>query len=215
MNPITLTFDNGPTKDVTPYVLDVLARYDIRSTFFVLGRNLMDAPNRALMLRAADEGHWIGNHTYMHDVPLGLSTDPDAPEREIGRTQALIGDAAHPDRFFRPFGGGGELGPLLFNPLAVDYLRRHRYSCVLWNSIPRDWNDPDGWVATALRQCAQEDWALTVLHDIASGAMRRLETFIQKALDAGHTFRQEFPRACVPMLRGTPVRSMRALISQS
>jgi peptidoglycan/xylan/chitin deacetylase (PgdA/CDA1 family) len=205
---ITLTFDNGPTAGVTPHVLDVLARHDIRASFFVLGQNLESKETRAMMRRAADEGHWIGNHTYTHDVPLGETTDPDAPAKEIGRTQALIGNLAHPDKFFRPFGGGGILGPHLLSPGALEFLKAARYTCVLWNSIPADWDNPDGWPETALAQARQHDWTLTVLHDYETGAMRNLERYIEQARADGFTFRQAYPPDCVPMVRGVPLVPM-------
>ncbi|WP_213955568.1 polysaccharide deacetylase family protein [Variovorax sp. dw_954] len=213
--PITLTFDNGPTTTVTPHVLDVLARYGIRATFFVLGQNLMSRETMALAQLAAEQGHWIGNHTYTHDVPLGETTDPDAPLKEIGRTQDLIGRIAHPDRLFRPFGGGGVLGTHLLSPEAFELLKTNRYTCVFWNSIPRDWEDPDGWVETALAQARRLEWALTVLHDYETGAMRNLEAYLDKALAEGFTFRQEFPPDCVPMVRGRPVLPMEAFIATS
>src|SRR2546430_15019983 len=113
MTTITLTFDNGPDPDVTPLVLATLRRHGILSTFFVLGDKLRD--RRALAERAHAEGHWIGNHTYNHLVPLGLAAEPGAAASEIARTQELIGNLAHPRRFFRPLGnGGGVIDP---NPL--------------------------------------------------------------------------------------------------
>src|SRR6185295_9075586 len=68
---VTLTFDNGPEPDVTPRVLDILKAHDIRTTFFVIGEKLADPARRRLAVRAHDEGHWIGNHTFTHTVPLG------------------------------------------------------------------------------------------------------------------------------------------------
>ncbi|MWL91352.1 polysaccharide deacetylase family protein [Cupriavidus sp. SW-Y-13] len=212
MSQITLTFDNGPTEAVTPWVLDVLAKYDIRSTFFVLGKNIVEPSNRALMHRAREEGHWIGNHTFTHEVPLGKSTVESACDDEIGRTQSLIGDAAHPDKLFRPFGGGGVVGPHLLSPAACTYLETGGYTCVLWNSISRDWEDPDGWVDTALQQCAHLENALTVLHDYETGAMRNLERFIVRALERGDSFQQAFPPACVPMHRGVRILPMDSFI---
>lgn len=210
---ITLTFDNGPTAGVTAEVLDVLARHGIRATFFVLGQNLESKETRALVQRAADEGHWIGNHTYTHDVPLGETTDPDAPNKEIGRTQELIGDLAHPDKLFRPFGGGGILGGHLLSWGAFEFLKAARYTCVVWNSIPRDWDDPEGWTETALAQARQLDSTLTVLHDYETGAMRNLESYIEKALAEGFSFQQAFPPDCVPMVRGVPTLPMESFIS--
>lgn len=199
---ITLTFDNGPSEEATPQVLNVLASRGIRASFFVVGEKLADPAARRQAERAKAEGHWIGNHTWSHSTPLGELSDPDVPEREIGRTQALIGGLASAERWFRPFGGGGRLGPHLLGPAALRYLEEGGYSCVLWNAIPGDWHDPEGWVGTALGQCATLPHALVVLHDHAAEAMRRLDRFVGIAADAGHVFEQDFPEDCVPVFRG-------------
>ena len=197
---LTLTFDNGPDPDATPLVLDALSRRGIRSTFFVIGKNLSE--HRALTERAAAEGHSIGNHTFTHSGPLGLRHEAGLAEREIGRTQDLLGSLAHPHRYFRPQGGGGKLGPHLLSAEAADYLKRGHYTCVLWNSIPRDWEDPDGWVERALEHCAQQPWTLMVLHDIASGAMRHLDRFLDQVAERGGRLRQDLPPDCLPMADG-------------
>ena len=92
---LTLSFDNGPTPDVTPHVLDVLARRGVKSTFFVIGEKLVQPPNRALAERAHAEGHWIGNHTWSHSLPFGLM-EADAAIAEFDRTQQAIGSLMHP-----------------------------------------------------------------------------------------------------------------------
>jgi len=210
---LTLSFDNGPEPDVTPHVLDILGRRDIKTTFFVIGEKLADPGRRRFAKRAWEEGHWIGNHTYTHSVPLGLLPNPDAAEHEIARTQELIGDLAHPQRWFRPFGGGGNLDHRLLKPSVVDHLCTGGYSCVLWNSIPRDWNDPEGWTDRALAQCRSRAWSLMVLHDLPSGAMRHLETFLDSAGKAGARFRQEFPPDCVPVRAGKIVLPIEPYVS--
>jgi peptidoglycan/xylan/chitin deacetylase (PgdA/CDA1 family) len=200
---LTLTFDNGPEPDVTGAVLDTLARHGIRSTFFVLGHKLADPERRKLTERAHAEGHWIGNHTWSHETPLGQLTDANETEAEIARTQAEIGSLAHPRKFFRPFGGGGNLDERLLNEAALDLLKRERFTCVLWNSIPRDWEDTDGWVARALSQAAVQPWTLAVLHDLPTGAMKNLDRFIGEAKDRGARFRQDFPPECLPLIEGS------------
>jgi peptidoglycan/xylan/chitin deacetylase (PgdA/CDA1 family) len=199
--PVSLTFDNGPDPGVTPYVLDALKRRDIKATFFVVGRNL--ERHRDLAERAYEEGHWIGNHTYSHAKPFGLQDDRTAID-EIDRTQRLIGDLAHPDRLFRPMGGGGKLDENLFSEAALSKLEHDRYSVVLWDRLPRDWEDPDGWVETALRQAGK----VIVLHDTDTGAMDHLERF----LDSGLTFRRDLA-PCMPIRRGTRVRPLDGLIA--
>ena len=210
---LTLTFDNGPEPDVTPGVLRDLARHEIRTTFFAVGSKLVDPARRALLDRAVDEGHWVGNHTYTHSVPLGLRTEPEAPADEIGRTQSLIEDLSRPERLFRPFGGGGKLGPHLLSRAALDFLTAGGFTCVLWNAIPRDWNDPDGWVDRALGQLQAQPWTLMVLHDLPSGAMRHLDRFLGKARDAGARFRQDFPPDCVPVRAGAVVLSVDGFVA--
>ncbi|HEX2256669.1 MAG TPA: polysaccharide deacetylase family protein [Afifellaceae bacterium] len=209
---LTLTFDNGPEPDVTPHVLDVLAARGIRATFFLIGRKLATQEGRRLAERAAAEGHWIGTHTWSHSVPLGLS-GADAAEAEIGRTQEALGGLAHADRFFRPMGQGGHLDGRLLSPAAAKYLQQGGYTLVLWNALPRDWEDPDGWVARAIEQCRARPWSLMVLHDVPGGAMRHLERFLDAAGDMGGRFRQELPPDCMPILRGRVVRPIEPYVA--
>ena len=203
MSLISLSFDNGPDPEVTPEVLDVLARQQVRATFFPVGDKLRD--RRAFAERAHAEGHWIGNHTFNHIVPLGQTAEKGVASDEIRRTEQLVGGLAHERRFFRPFGGGGLLDERLLNQEALAHLRAGGYTCVLWNAVPADWAHPSGWVDTALRQCEALPHALLVLHDLPTGAMRKLESFIIEARDRGMTFVQDFPADCVPIERGTVV----------
>ncbi|WP_050627140.1 polysaccharide deacetylase family protein [Bradyrhizobium viridifuturi] len=215
---LTLTFDNGPEPDVTPLVLDILRERGIKTTFFVIGEKLGDPERRRLAARAHDEGHWIGNHTFTHSTPLGLQPGVDTAEREIGRTQAVIGELAHPNRWFRPFGGGGNLDDRLLKPSVVDYLAHNKHSCVLWNAIPHDWDDPDGWSDRALEQCRAQPWTLLVLHDLPTGAMAHLGRFLDRATANGARFRQDFPSQCVPIRNGEialPIRDYVSSIEES
>jgi peptidoglycan/xylan/chitin deacetylase (PgdA/CDA1 family) len=210
---LTLSFDNGPDPEITPLVLDILARRGIKATFFMIGEKLAEPGRRRLAERAHAEGHWIGNHTYTHSVPLGRQHDANSAEREIARTQNLIGDLAHPHRWFRPFGGGGNLDQGLLKPSVVSYLREQSFSCVLWNAIPRDWEDPEGWVDRALQQCRSQHWSLMVLHDLPTGAMRHLDRFLDRAGEAGARLRQDFPPACVAIRGGEIVLPIESYVS--
>lgn len=60
-----LTFDDGPSKNVTPRILDILSEYDIKATFFVLGK--MTNINPEMLKRTHNEGHAIAHHSYSHD----------------------------------------------------------------------------------------------------------------------------------------------------
>jgi peptidoglycan/xylan/chitin deacetylase (PgdA/CDA1 family) len=197
---VTLTFDNGPWPGVTEHVLETLRARDVRATFFVVGNQLRTA--RPLAERAVAEGHWVGNHTMTHSVPLGDGADPVA---EIDATQELIGDLSHAARWFRPFGRGGVLDERLLSADAVELLQQGGYSCVLWNSVPRDWEDPDGWIERALADVDSNDWTVIVLHDLPTGAMDRLPRLLDELDARGAEIVQDFPDACVPIRDGQVV----------
>ncbi|WP_136667829.1 polysaccharide deacetylase family protein [Flavobacterium sp. H122] len=63
-NKIYLTFDDGPTPEITPWVLDILKENNIKVTFFCIGKNIDQNPE--IFKRIIKEGHAIGNHTYNH-----------------------------------------------------------------------------------------------------------------------------------------------------
>ena len=120
-------------------------------------------------------------------------------ELEIARTQAEIGALSHSDRLFRPTGGGGHLDRRLLSAEAAALLEAGGYTCVLWNAVPRDWADPDGWVETALAQLARQPWTLMALHDVPNGVLRHLDRLGEAR---GGRLRQDFPPSCVPITCG-------------
>jgi peptidoglycan/xylan/chitin deacetylase (PgdA/CDA1 family) len=209
---LTLTFDNGPDPTWTPHVLDVLAAHDIKASFYVIGRKLVLTPElRTVLERAHDEGHWIGCHSYNHVYSLGDIDREDAFDIEVANTFALLGDLAHPDLLFRPFCNAGILNDRVFKRGDVERLREGGYTCVMFNSLPRDWNDGDGWVDRALADIETRDWSTLVVHDIPgypdgvdARPMRRLDDFVVAALAAGHEFVQEPSPDCVLIERGEP-----------
>jgi len=200
---VTLTFDNGPTAATTE-VLDILDAHGLKSTFFVIGKNAVLPGARARMERIVADGHRIGNHTWTHSTPLGQrQQEADLLEREIHATQRLFDDLAGEEKLFRPNGGGGVLDARLMDERVVGHLVDAAWTCVLWNNVPRDWVDLDGWVDTALAACQARPWSVVVLHDLpTAGAVRHLARFIQAVGRMGGRFRQDFAPECLPVVRG-------------
>lgn len=192
MTRITLSFDNGPDAEVTPRILDILAQRRLHAWFFVVGEKVATPAGRAVLERALREGHRIGNHSYTHAVPLGDDPRPDAVAREIVATECLLDPLP---RVFRPFGGGGVLGPHLLSPAAVHYLRARDYAVVLWNSVPHDWDDPD-WPARASADCHHHPHTLVVLHDLPGACLARLTEWLDTM--AGAEFTLDLPADCLP-----------------
>jgi peptidoglycan/xylan/chitin deacetylase (PgdA/CDA1 family) len=202
---ISLTFDNGPEPGVTDVVLDTLSSRGIRATFFVIGSKLEAGERLRCARRAAQEGHRVGNHSYHHREPLGL-LDAEASRAEISRTQTLL-DGFVTERLFRPPGGDGRhgsLGDQLLSRAARDLLIAERFTVVLWNVVPRDWEQPQTWVDTALDSCRQLKHAVVVVHDLPTGAMAQLPIFLDRALDEGARFSNDFPPSCVVLEHGVP-----------
>jgi len=216
MASLTLTFDNGPDPTWTPHVLDVLAKHEIKATFFVIGRKLVLQPElRSILERARDEGHWIGTHSYNHVYSLGDIDREDAFDVEVVAAFDAVGDLAHPDRLYRPFCNAGIVNDRVFKKVDVERLEEGGYTCIFFNSLPHDWDDGTGWVDRGLADIETREWSTIVLHDIVgypegtdARPMARLEDFVVAALDAGHEFVQEFSPDTVLIERGKPLRDV-------
>lgn len=203
MKRLTFTFDNGPWPGASEALLDFLARRAIKATFFVVGQRLQEPGGIELARRAHAEGHWLGNHTLTHTKPLGEDGGIERVEREIGETQRLLGDLSHPNRFFRP-NGGGAVGPHLLSSEALGYLARNRYSVVTWTSAPGDWIAPHRpWLDRAISDVEESDWTLLVLHDrFIAPMLDTLDRFLDELARRRIEIIQDLPPSCVVMRDG-------------
>jgi peptidoglycan/xylan/chitin deacetylase (PgdA/CDA1 family) len=202
---VTLSFDNGPEPEITPHVLDILAKYSVKASFFVIGRKLGTPEGRDLAMRASEEGHWVGNHTFSHTTPLG-ELDREAALREFDQAEETLSWLKQTPRLFRPYGRAGKLGPHLMHRAVVERLVAGGFSAVIWNSVPGDWRDPEGWVDTALAQGKAKKESdiptLIVLHDQPNGALGQLDRFLSKLRDMNVEIVQDFPVECTPIREG-------------
>ena len=210
---VTLTFDNGPTPGVTERVLDILAAARILSTFFVIGRKLDDVAAAGLMEQAHSAGHWIGNHTLSHTVALGDRRELAYAVSEIEGAQQRIGKFVHPEKLFRPYGNSGRLGSHLLSRPALDHLLAQSFRTVIWNNLPEDWKNPDGWVECCIAQVLEQDWSVVVLHDIDNACLARLGELLCRLHDLGVIYEQDFPDAVTLTRGGRIVGSPKAYIA--
>jgi len=86
-NEVAITFDDGPSTELTPAILDILKKNDITAAFFCIGERAVENPE--LMERIASEGHLIGNHSYSHHFFFDLGSMNDMV-REIRATNKCI-----------------------------------------------------------------------------------------------------------------------------
>ncbi|WP_022835369.1 polysaccharide deacetylase family protein [Salisaeta longa] len=123
-----LTFDDGPTPDITPKLLDLLARYEAKATCFLVGRHAEAHPALVRDLHAA--GHTLGNHTYTH--PDAWRTPHERVAGELVRTTRVIEDCIGARvRHMRPPYGH------LTGPMR-QWCATHRQRMVLWDVMPGD-----------------------------------------------------------------------------
>jgi len=96
---IALTFDDGPSNTRTPALLGLLKQYNVKATFFMMGRNIQKYPDIAR--RVIAEGHLAGNHSWDH--PRLVFKTPGYVRQQIVRTDSLIAEAGQKEtRYFRP-----------------------------------------------------------------------------------------------------------------
>jgi peptidoglycan/xylan/chitin deacetylase (PgdA/CDA1 family) len=129
-NEIALTYDDGPNPAATPKLLEVLARHEVRATFFLIGRYVRE--QAALVREIAAAGHLIGNHTTTHPW---LSFVSDARVREeLSDCNAALEDVlGEPVQYFRAPHGARR-------PYVLRAARELGLTPVQWNIICGDWN---------------------------------------------------------------------------
>ena len=203
---VTLSFDNGPTPGVTEDVLGVLAAHAVPATFFVVGQRLADPAGRTAVRRALADGHRVGGHTWSHQVPFGLADDATL-DRELDDTSRAVADVGGDPLLFRPYGVGGALDERLMSGHGAARLCAGGFTCVLWNSVPRDWVDPHGWPDVALASIDTRPWSVVVLHDLRAAALDRLDAFLLACRRRRAVFTLATPDDCTPVRAGAPTAS--------
>ena len=120
---VYLTFDDGPIPEVTPWVLEVLDRYGIKATFFMVGDNIRKHPAEFEMVKA--RGHRLGNHTYNH--LSGHLHGIRSYVRHVERANYYL----HTNLFRPPHG---------WMKWTQYYALLSRYRIVMWDVVTRDYS---------------------------------------------------------------------------
>jgi len=184
---IYLTFDDGPVEGVTDWVLDLLASYNARATFFCLGRNAERYPE--LLNRIRREGHVVGNHTYSH--LRGFSV----PTIEYYQDVIMANDILHSALFRPPYAR--------FTPKQYNALKQH-FKVVFWSVLSMDYSK---WISPV--RCSEMVLAnvkggdIVVFHDShkAEENLRyALPICLEYLTDLGYRFLPLEERLCAPIL---------------
>jgi len=174
---VCLTFDDGPSAETTPRLLDYLQELGIKATFFVVGQNIENPLGRAIIERMAAEGHQVGNHTYNH---LNLTQlDGVRIQQEIKQTEDLIGPLDNGTKVFRP--------PFGFHNGIVDSAAEGLgYKSVLWDLCAWDWRphyQNRRWVSHIVRQIKSGREGIVLAHDVVPSTVEHAPELITAIRD--------------------------------
>jgi len=160
-NELALTFDDGPHPQWTPQLLEILAKHNVRATFFLLGKYA--STQRPLVQQIHQAGHLIGNHTWNHPN-LALTNQRKTREELHSTTAELQSITGQSVRYFRPPFGARR-------PDTLRIARELGLVPVTWNAMTTDWSTPTpepiaARLAAAIHRNTQRGHATNlVLHD--------------------------------------------------
>ena len=136
---VFLTFDDGPSKNVTPIILDTLKSENIKATFFLLGSRV--ELNPTIVKREYDEGHYIASHGYSHvysQIYASLQSVLDEYNRSVTAIKNATGNQNYNPHLFRFPGGfyGGKYASI--KKEAKELLNQNGILNIDWNSLTSD-----------------------------------------------------------------------------
>jgi peptidoglycan/xylan/chitin deacetylase (PgdA/CDA1 family) len=158
---IALTYDDGPNDPHTLKLLDVLAKHNVRATFFMIGRYVRQRPDIARAV--AQAGHVIGNHTLTHPLLL-FKSEAQTRAQLVDCHQALQDAIGKHSNLFRPPWGGRR-------PATLRIARELGLQTVMWNVTGYDWNAPPAAVIESKVARQMRGGDVILLHDGGHRAM--------------------------------------------
>lgn len=192
---VFLTFDDGPTTSVTPYILDLLKEENIKATFFVLGNRAKANPT--LIKREFEEGHYIANHGYTHKYSV-IYTSIQTVMDEYNYTEQCIKEALenseYNSRIFRFPGGSAGGYYKTIKTEAKQYLKQNNIASLDWNSLTKDAEGvrtKQDLLNNAINTIGHKNSVVILMHDSADKILtyEMLPELIQYLRDNGYSFK--------------------------
>lgn len=192
---VFLTFDDGPTEAVTPYILDLLKQENIKATFFVLGNRAKANPE--LIKREFNEGHYIANHGYSH-VYSQIYQNSQTVLDEYNYTEQCIQQALNNPNYhskvFR-FPGGSQGGYYKnIKKEAKQFLRQNGIVSLDWNALSKDAEGAktkEALLQNVIDTIGTKKSVVILMHDAANKILtyETLPDIIKYLRDNGYTFK--------------------------
>lgn len=176
---IYLTFDDGPTPEVTPWVLSLLAQYGAKATFFLVGSQVEKHPQLVKLI--VEQGHAIGNHTYGHEN--GWRSPDMLYYKSVYQCQRMI-EGANNAKLFRPPYGRIRLSQL-------SHLTSKGYKVVMWSHLAGDFDPGLNRQKSLQALCSSDPRSILVFHD-SQKAFENLKELLPRVLDHFSTLHYSF-----------------------
>ena len=176
---IAMTFDDGPSAENTPRLLEMLKQRNIKATFFLIGQNVASNPD--LVRRILAEGHEIGNHSWTHPQLSKLSDQKVTVE--ITKTQDAIKEASGftPTLLRPPYGA--------ITPRQREWIEdQFGLSIILWSIDPFDWKRPGASVITQRILSQARPGAIILSHDIHKQTVDAMPATLDGLMRKGFKF---------------------------
>ena len=171
-NTVYLTFDDGPTPEITAWVLDQLAQYEFKASFFCIGQNISDNPQ--IFSKIVEAGHAVGNHTHNH--VNGWHTDAEAYMENVAKCVSEMSALGVTTNLFRP-----PYGKLLHAQTVS--LRNDGYKIIMWDILSADFDErisPEQCLKNVLQHI--NSGSIIIFHDSVK-AFKNLEYVLPKTLE--------------------------------
>lgn len=176
---IAITFDDGPSAQLTPRLLDALKERGIKATFFVVGRNVAEYPD--IVRRMDDEGHEIANHSWSH--PALTQMGAESVRKQIENTNYAIEKITgkRPTLVRPPYGATSSV-------LNKRFTEQYGLKVILWSVDPLDWKYRNAnRVYNSIVQNTQPG-SIILAHDIHATTVAAMPQTLDTLLARGYKF---------------------------
>lgn len=184
-----ITIDDGPDPKYTPQVLDILARYNVKATFFLIGKKLQKYPEIAV--RERENGDAIGNHSYDHDYKVLYKSGLASFLADIQKNESIIESVLHfRPSIMRPPGGAAGNFSAGYGPA----LKAAGYRVVLWSVSTGDGSSKttaDGMVQNTISEVSTPSFQkrpIILMHDTHQQTIIALPKIIEYLKGQGYKF---------------------------
>ena len=174
-NKIYLTFDDGPTPEITEWTLNELKKYNAKATFFCIGNNIQKHPE--LFQKIKDNNHSIGNHTFNHLNGWKTTTIKYIENVKLHETEHCKLNTEHCILFRPPYGK--------IKPSQSKKLRKQGFKIIMWDVLSEDFD-----TSISKEKCLEnvinniQSGSIIVFHDSIK-AFPNLEYTLPKVLEIG------------------------------